>query len=290
MGQTLKPRLKVAFLSNGGVFGDIVLRGILASSGLQVVGVVQSRRVFKKELGFLAGAFHFFSRCGTFYTVYIWIVTTFAEWMAFISGVGGILARCRREGIPVLRTRDINQKEGIGFLKSIGAELLIAAHFDQKLLPPLCDGQEFAAVNLHPSLLPLHKGLEPVLRCLAAGDSMVGATLHRLSPNIDCGPVVDSIRIPAAELSGRSIFSVTCELMRLGASLIQRNLDRLPNAGLGETQNGPSSYHSWPHSQEVWLFLRNGGKFLSLFELATLLCLIKKSRYSGNEVSRHPIN
>lgn len=272
MGSLLKRPIRTAFLSSGGVFGDIVLCGLLSNPELQVVGVVQSRRVFKKGLGFLAGAFHFFRHCGIIYTVYIWSVTTFAEWLAFLSGRGGILARARKHNLSVLRTRNVNSPEGIAYLRNLGVDLLVSAHFDQKLEPPLCDGPEFAAVNIHPSVLPQYKGLEPVLRAWFDMDHPPGVTLHRLSEKIDTGRILacaEGTRFKSLGLYGR-----TSELMKAGACLLMENTDLLLQRDSGKPQQHEGSYHSWPTSSEVRRFLLAGGRFLHLGTIIRLLAFL----------------
>jgi len=260
MGPSLKRPIRTAFLSSGGVFGDIVLRGLLANPSLQVVGVVHSRRVFKKNLGFLAGAFHFFGHSGVFYTVYIWSVTTFSEWMAFLTGRGGILARARKHCLPVLRTRDVNSPAGIAFLRNLGADLLVSSHFDQKLEPPLCDGPEFAAVNIHPSMLPHHKGLEPVLRAWFDMENPPGVTLHRLSEIIDAGRVLASNE--GKTFQAQSLYGRTSELMEAGVQLLTENTAQLLDRDSGTPQPRGGSYHSWPRAAEVHSFLTQGGRFI----------------------------
>jgi folate-dependent phosphoribosylglycinamide formyltransferase PurN len=273
MGQPLRPPIRVAFLSSGGVFGDIVLRGLLSIPELQVVGVVQSRRVFKKGLGFLTGAFHFFRHCGVFYTVYIWGVTTFAEWMAFLTGRGGILARARKHCLPVLRTRDVNSPDGIAFLKNLGVDLLVSAHFDQKLEPPLCDGPEFAAVNIHPSTLPHHKGLEPVLRAWFDMENPPGVTLHRLSEKIDAGRMLASNE--GKTFQAPSLYGGTSELMEAGVQLLTENTAQLLDRDSGIPQQGGGSYHSWPKAPEVHRFLTQGGRFI---DFSTAIRMFMKDR------------
>lgn len=43
-------------------------------------------------------------------------------------------------------------------------------------------------LNIHPSLLPRHKGLDTHARALAAGDAEHGATVHFVTPQLDGGP------------------------------------------------------------------------------------------------------
>ncbi|HYB66533.1 MAG TPA: phosphoribosylglycinamide formyltransferase [Steroidobacteraceae bacterium] len=44
--------------------------------------------------------------------------------------------------------------------------------------------------NIHPSLLPKHRGLDTHRRVLAAGDAVHGASVHFVTPELDAGPVV----------------------------------------------------------------------------------------------------
>ena len=273
MGPTLKRPIRTAFLSSGGVFGDIVLCGLLSSPDLQVVGVVQSRRVFKKGLGFLSGAIHFFRYCGIFYTVYIWSVTTFAEWMGFLIGRGGILARARKHNLSVLRTRNVNSPEGIAFLRNLGVDLLVSAHFDQKLEPPLCDGPEFAAVNIHPSVLPQHKGLEPVLRAWFDMDHPPGVTLHRLSEKIDTGRILAFAK--GTHFKSLGLYGCTSELMKAGTCLLINNTDLLLQRDSGTPQLQEGNYNSWPAGSEVRRFLFAGGRF---FHCGTIIRLLVPRR------------
>ena len=51
-------------------------------------------------------------------------------------------------------------------------------------------------VNLHPSLLPRHKGLHTHRRAIEAGDAEHGASVHWVSPELDAGDVIAQTRIP----------------------------------------------------------------------------------------------
>jgi len=89
------------------------------------------------------------------------------------------------------------------------AELIILAGYMRIL------GEDFAnqycgrMINLHPSLLPLYKGLDTYNRVLQAGDAETGASIHFVTAGLDSGPVISQIRIPvlsdddAASLSAR---------------------------------------------------------------------------------------
>jgi phosphoribosylglycinamide formyltransferase-1 len=51
-------------------------------------------------------------------------------------------------------------------------------------------------LNIHPSLLPLYRGLRTHARALEAGDAEHGASVHFVVPELDAGAVVAQARIP----------------------------------------------------------------------------------------------
>jgi phosphoribosylglycinamide formyltransferase 1 len=64
-------------------------------------------------------------------------------------------------------------------------------------------------VNIHPSLLPRHKGLDTHNRVLAAGEAVTGCTVHLVSEELDSGEVLAQAEVPvepgddAARLAAR---------------------------------------------------------------------------------------
>lgn len=50
-------------------------------------------------------------------------------------------------------------------------------------------------VNIHPSLLPLHKGLHVHEAVLAARETVSGCTVHLVTPELDDGPILGQVRV-----------------------------------------------------------------------------------------------
>lgn len=51
-------------------------------------------------------------------------------------------------------------------------------------------------INIHPSLLPLHRGLHTHARAIEAGDAEHGCTVHFVTPGLDEGPTIAQARVP----------------------------------------------------------------------------------------------
>jgi len=51
-------------------------------------------------------------------------------------------------------------------------------------------------LNIHPSLLPRHKGLDTHKKVLAAGETVSGCTVHLVSEELDSGHVIAQAEVP----------------------------------------------------------------------------------------------
>ena len=75
-------------------------------------------------------------------------------------------------------------------LDASGAKLVALAGFMRILSAEFVQRFEGRLLNIHPSLLPLYKGLDTHARALAAGDSHHGASVHYVTAELDGGPVI----------------------------------------------------------------------------------------------------
>jgi phosphoribosylglycinamide formyltransferase-1 len=75
-------------------------------------------------------------------------------------------------------------------LESSGAELIALAGFMRILSAQFVQRFESRLLNIHPSLLPRHKGLDTHARAIAAKDTHHGASVHYVTAELDGGPVI----------------------------------------------------------------------------------------------------
>jgi phosphoribosylglycinamide formyltransferase-1 len=75
-------------------------------------------------------------------------------------------------------------------------DLVALAGFMRILSAPFVDLYEGRMLNIHPSLLPRHRGLHTHRRVLEAGEREHGASVHFVTRELDGGPVVLQARVP----------------------------------------------------------------------------------------------
>ncbi len=80
-------------------------------------------------------------------------------------------------------------------------------------------------VNIHPSLLPLHKGLQVHEAVLAADEAVSGCTVHLVTPELDDGPILGQTRV--AVLPGDTTDSLAARILIAEHQLYPRVLAAL---------------------------------------------------------------
>lgn len=80
-------------------------------------------------------------------------------------------------------------------LKSAGVELVALAGFMRVLTPWFVSEWAGRLINIHPSLLPKYPGVHTHERCLEAGDTVHGCTVHQVTAGVDEGTVIGQAEI-----------------------------------------------------------------------------------------------
>lgn len=113
------------------------------------------------------------------------------------------LQRAREAGVPasILEHGRFERRDdfdrALALLMQAGEpDLFVFAGFMRVVGAPVLARHEGRMLNLHPSLLPRHPGLDTYRRALDAGDTEHGASVHFLTAELDGGPVVAQRRIP----------------------------------------------------------------------------------------------
>jgi len=242
-------RLRVVYCTRGGLFGALVLERLRASERIEICGIVRSARMMQPTFGFARGALAYLRRSGVQYSLYLWCTTSLADVLCRLAGVTPVPMRTRGRGIPVCTTRNINDAAGIGFLRACAPDLLVSAFFDQRLEAAALGTPRLGCVNIHPSLLPAFKGVDPVLQARLRGVSSIGVTVHHMAPELDSGAILAQRAIPTPERS--SVFDSTALLFRQGAELLVSELDRIEGGTGAVAQRTPGDYQSWPSRAEI---------------------------------------
>ena len=93
-------------------------------------------------------------------------------------------------------TRDAFDAELATVIDRRQPTLVVLAGFMRILTPAFVARYEGRLVNIHPSLLPAFAGLDTHQRAIDAGCKVAGATVHRVTPALDHGPILAQAVVP----------------------------------------------------------------------------------------------
>lgn len=115
----------------------------------------------------------------------------------------GGLDKARARGVPVAvvdhkpfgKDRAAFEAELQAALEAAQPDILCLAGFMRVLTAEFVTRWQGRMLNIHPSLLPLYKGLDTHARAIAAGDTEAGCSVHLVTPELDDGPVLGQTRV-----------------------------------------------------------------------------------------------
>ncbi|PIE01279.1 MAG: hypothetical protein CSA79_00820 [Thiothrix nivea] len=260
------PKQRVVFCTYPGVYSDIVLDELLKAERIELVAVVISRRILRKDYHPITAILRQVQQSGLRYAAYLLAVTGLYSGLQRLSGQPTLRQRLKQQCIPLLETRDINNATGRQFLSAASADILLTAHFNQLLDMSVLEASGLTGLNIHPSLLPAYKGVDPAFYALLRREPSTGVTVHYLAQSFDSG---DILQQQALQIRWHdSLLSLNMKLFKLGAVCAVEQITRFANAEIqpGQAQSGSGNYDSWPNPYETRQFRRQR-KFLRWKEL-----------------------
>ena len=113
------------------------------------------------------------------------------------------LAFAEANGIPaaVRSHKDYPSREALdaevqNILDGWNTDLVCLAGYMRIFSTPFAERWTGRMLNIHPSLLPMFKGLKPQQQALDAGATESGCTIHWVIPELDDGPTILQRRVP----------------------------------------------------------------------------------------------
>jgi len=121
---------------------------------------------------------------------------------------------------PKLKSKGVDSA-----LSDCGADVAVVVAYGKLIPAGLLEIPAHGFVNLHPSLLPRHRGPSPIQWSLVCGDRATGVTTMLLDEGMDTGPILLQERVTIED--GETAEMLAPRLADLGADLIVRTLDEL---------------------------------------------------------------
>jgi methionyl-tRNA formyltransferase len=193
---------------------------------------------------------------------------------------GGLLQRLRRAirnpfhplarlGAPFVDSSEVGE---------LSPDVIVVASFPQIIPAKILASAKIGALNMHSSLLPRHRGVDPIFWTYWEDDREAGVTVHWMAQGVDTGDIAaqESVAfergMASRDLYMRLALRGAGLLMRVIGDVASGNVVRIPQDEVRATYESAADitraripFAQWP-AERVWHVLRGlGDQFSGLF-------------------------
>lgn len=136
------------------------------------------------------------------------------------------------------------------FVQACRPERVLVSCYPHRIPPVLLASVPLGWLNIHPSLLPDYRGVNPIFWQLRDGQASIGVTLHRMNRLLDFGPIIDQCSFGLTDFPD---YTEICRRVgRYGVRLFLEYLENYSKGWSGESvQDAESgSRQSHPRPEE----------------------------------------
>ena len=131
---------------------------------------------------------------------------------------GLIAGRADDLHVPVLQPATFKNDAAVEAVAEFDPQLIVVASYGRILPRRVLDLAPKGVLNLHPSLLPRHRGASPIPWAILSGDELTGVSVMEMVAKMDAGPVVAQREVRV--LPDDTTESLTARLAPENASLL----------------------------------------------------------------------
>lgn len=128
-----------------------------------------------------------------------------------------------RNGIPVHQPATLRRPESVQPLLDLKPDVLVVAAYGKILPRQALAAARRGGLNIHPSLLPRHRGATPVASTILEGDAVTGVTIMLMDEGMDSGPILVQQEEPVQK--DDTTGTLTERLFAIGTPLLLDVLD-----------------------------------------------------------------
>jgi methionyl-tRNA formyltransferase len=162
------------------------------------------------------------------------------SWQRSLAG------HARNRGVESMQPANVNDSNTLARITEHRSSLLLSIYYTQLFSNELLEIVNGPSLNFHPSLLPRHRGVAPLIWAIAEGDKETGVSVHLIDEGIDTGDLVLQHSLPIhPDDTGFSLHQKAARLVRGAAAELIRRLAAGGGLPSATPQSGAASSHSY---------------------------------------------
>lgn len=141
-----------------------------------------------------------------------------------------VVGAARRLGLPLAQPEKLGVEEFTNRLRVVAPDAAVVVAYGRLISPRVLSIPRVGFVNVHPSLLPRHRGPSPIEWTILSGDAETGVTTMLLDEGMDTGPILLQRSTPVGPRERTP--ELEARLSRLGAELLVETLAGLSDGSV----------------------------------------------------------
>jgi methionyl-tRNA formyltransferase len=256
--------MRIALFTLESLSNAVALRRFIEAQGHQIVLLGLSDPYRKAAGGAIGQTIRHWRRSGVRFLPYLALNFSLPA-LSYAVRRRTLKHLARRLGIPTATIADVNDATTRALLRECGAELIVSFHFDQIFTADTLASTPKGGVNVHPSLLPRHRGPVPTLYALLERPPLTGVTVHRLVREIDAGAILAqaAISLPA----NATVISASAALHEAALPLLENVIRQIDDGATVETAPSVDPYCPFPSRELLRRAAREGVKLTDFRDL-----------------------
>ena len=187
---TEAPRLRIALFTLESLASNAAVRAFAEAHAAEFVLIGRSKPYRAAAGGGFGQFWRHLGRSGLRFLPYLFVNFVLASLVARLRGQHGLADFARAHGTALLEVEDVNGAACHAALQAARPDVVLSFHFDQIFTLETLALAPLGGVNIHPSLLPRHRGPIPAFWALQEGPEATGISIHRIAARIDAGEVL----------------------------------------------------------------------------------------------------
>lgn len=134
-----------------------------------------------------------------------------------------IVKIAKKHNIKILNLDSL--KESVNIIRDLQVDVAILAAYGKIVPQVILDVFKIGIINIHPSLLPKHRGPTPIESAIISGDKETGVSIMKLVKEMDAGPIYIQASIKVEDSDSKQ--QIVDKLSELGKQLLLNNLEKI---------------------------------------------------------------
>jgi methionyl-tRNA formyltransferase len=265
--------MRIVILTYESLFSNLMVETLIKTYPDEVFGVVYSDFIIQGK-SLIQSLLYLRRRSGLRFVSHKALLELQLRTMAFIirliagrAKINSLRDISQIYAIPLIASKNINSYRTLAQIRAWKPDIIFSIYLNQLIEPELIGMPSRGIFNIHPSLLPRHRGVNPFFWMIKNQETEAGVTIHWVDENFDTGDILLQRKIKVEPRD--SILSLSYKSSLVGAEMLCQAVKLIEsgNPARLEQDDTQASYHTWPTPEDQLRFRSVGGRYGSFFEL-----------------------